>query len=108
MTGLEQNGNLFFEVNGYVINVIKSNARFNDKEINKVLKKYDVKKPLKWYSDININRENVIVEDELKDKTYPSVMLFQKFYFFPINEKQMQHICFQNTKNSLTSVQLVK
>ena len=97
MQGIEQNGNLFFQIKNYTINVVTVNKKFNDKEISKILKNYDIKNPQKKYSDENLGYENIVVENESEDKEFPSVTLFQKIYFISIGEKQIKHICFQSS-----------
>lgn len=106
MSGIQQNENLFFEIKGYSINIVTVDKKFNDKEINKILKKYDIKEIQKQYSDPNLGRANVVIEDESESKEYPSAVLFQKFYFFPVGEKKTQFICFQNALSRDTVLEL--
>jgi len=95
MQGLDQNGNLFFQIGDYTINIINLDKKYNEKEINKVLKKYSIKNPQTRYSDQSIASENTVVESEVQNKDFPDVTMLYKFYFFPVGEKKMKHISFQ-------------
>lgn len=98
MQGLDQNENQFFQLGNYVFNVVTVNKKYNEKEINKVLKRYDVKIPQKRYSDKRIDTENTIVESEVQSKDFPDVTESQIFYFFPVGEKKMKFIAIQTTE----------
>lgn len=95
MQGLDQNGNQFFQIGNYVINVVTIDKKYNEKEINKVLKKYNIKNPQKTYSDQSITSENTVVESEIQNKEFPDVTEIVKAYFFPVGEKKMKHIALQ-------------
>ncbi|MFV0537815.1 MAG: hypothetical protein ACK5M3_10630 [Dysgonomonas sp.] len=95
MQGLEQGENQFFQLGDYVFNVVTANKKYSEKEMNKVLKRYNVKNPQKKYSDENFGPENTIMESEAQSKQYADVTEFQKFYFFPIGEKKMKFIVMQ-------------
>lgn len=95
MQGLEQGENQFFQLGDYVFNVVTANKKYSEKEMNKVLKRYNVKNPQKKYSDENFGSENTIMESEAQSKQYTDVTEFQKFYFFPIGEKKMKFIVMQ-------------
>lgn len=98
MQGLKQNENQFFQLGNYIVNVVTVNKKYSEKEINKVLKKYDIKNPQKRYSDQSIASENTVVESEVQSKTYPDVIETQKAYFFPVGEKKMRHVTIQTIK----------
>lgn len=95
MQGLKQNDNQFFQLGNYIFNVVTVDKKYNEKEMNKVLKKYDIKNPQKKYSDQSIASENTVVESEVQSKTYPDAIEIQKVYFFPVGEKKMRHITMQ-------------
>jgi len=95
MQGLEQNGNQFFQIGNYIFNLVNIDKEYNEKEINKVLKKYDIKNLQKRYSDQSIDSENTVAEYEAKNKELTDLATFHKSYFFPTGKKKMRHITMQ-------------
>lgn len=95
MQGLKQNENQFFQLGNYIFNVVTVDKKYSEKEINKVLKKYNIKNPQKRYSDQSLASENTVVEHVAQNKDFPEVTEIQKAYFFPVGEKKMKHIIMQ-------------
>ncbi|HCO67911.1 MAG TPA: hypothetical protein DIT04_09200 [Dysgonomonas sp.] len=98
MQGLSQNGNQIYEISGYTITVVKNKAKFKEKDINKLKKKYGLKNITSEYSDETLGCENLVIEGTtIIEKDYPNVKAHQLCYILPYNEKELMVILFQTT-----------
>ncbi len=95
MQGLKQNDNQFFQLGYYTFNVVTIGKKYNEKEINKVLKKYGLKDTQKKSSDEIFGSENTVVLWEVQTAESSDSVALQKFYFFPAGEKKMKFIAMQ-------------
>lgn len=95
MQGLKQNDNQFFQLGYYIFNVVTIDKKYNEKEINKVLKKYGLKDTQKKSSDEIFGSENTVVLWEVQTAEASDTVVSQKFYFFPAGEKKMKFIVMQ-------------
>lgn len=92
MQGLEQGQNQFFQIGDYEFGVVYINKKYNEKEINKVLKSMRIKVPHEKYSDQNIDSENTVVAGKLKSDKHSDEIVSYKYYFFPVGEKTMKFV----------------
>lgn len=95
--GLSQKENRIFKVNGYMITVLKEKAKLQDKDINKIKKKYDLKNITSEYSDSSLGSENKIIESFETDKDYPDIKAYKLCYLLPQTDKIMDVVLFQST-----------
>ena len=100
MHGLSENGNQIYEISGYTISVVKNKAKFQEKDIKKLKKKYYLTNITAEYSDETLGCENKIIESTyIIDKDLPDVLANQLCYILPYDEKELIVILFQTTEN---------
>jgi len=94
--GLSMNGNEIYEISGYTIMAIKNKGKFQEKDIKKIKKKYELKNISSEYSDENIDCENLVIEStNVLDKKFPNLISHQLCYILPFDDKELMVILFQ-------------
>lgn len=96
ISGIKQGENMFFEINGTTIDVITEKGNIKEKGIKKIIKKNQIKEDIKQYTDASISEPHVIVTGIEKHKDYPDMIGYKYCYIQPINEKEIQFVCFQS------------
>ncbi|MBF0574797.1 hypothetical protein [Dysgonomonas sp. GY617] len=103
MQGLSLNGDMIFELDGYIMTIQKEKAAFNEKGFQKIKKKYHLNDIEREYSDKNVKWENWVIEANTTVKGVPEAKGFQLCYLLPETDNRMMVVLLQsaNGRDSL-------